>query len=161
MRTLLLGMGNPILSDDAVGVRLARDFKERLAGHPGLEVVEECSVGGLNLIDVLRGYERAIVLDSLATEESVPGAWHRFDDDALRETAHLTNLHDANFATALELGRRIGVPLPEPGRIHIFAVEVEDNATFSERMTPALEAAYSDYAPAILAEVQVLLASSR
>jgi hydrogenase maturation protease len=161
MKTLLLGMGNPILSDDAVGVRLARDFKERLAGHPGLEVVEECSVGGLNLIDVLRGYERAIVLDSLATAERVPGAWHHFDDDALRETAHLTNLHDANFATALELGRRIGVPLPKPGRIHIFAVEVEDNSTFSERMTPALEAAYLDYAPAILVEVQALLASSR
>jgi Ni,Fe-hydrogenase maturation factor len=27
MRTLILGMGNPILSDDAIGIRLAGDLR--------------------------------------------------------------------------------------------------------------------------------------
>jgi hydrogenase maturation protease len=157
MKTLLLGMGNPILTDDAVGVRLARDLGAHLSGFPDLDVVEECPVGGLDLIDVLRGYQRAIVLDSIETVGGVPGTWHGFTAEALRETVHLTNVHDANFATALELGRRLGVPLPESRDIHVFAVEVEDDVTFSERMSPALERAFPACAAAILARVQALL----
>jgi hydrogenase maturation protease len=155
MRTLLVGMGNPILSDDAVGVRLAGALAPHLAGK--VDVVEECSVGGLDLLDVLRGYDRAIVLDSLRTSGGTPGDWHRFDASALRETVHLAGVHDANFATALELGRRLGMPLPDPGEIHVFAVEVEDDRTFSERMTPRLERRFPSCAAAILEEVRALL----
>jgi hydrogenase maturation protease len=158
MRTLLLGMGNPILCDDAVGVRLARDLALRLHQVPDLEVVEECSIGGLDLVDRLRGYQRAIVLDSIETTGGAPGAWYRFDGTALRDTIHLTNVHDANFATALELGRRLGVPLPAPDEIHILAVEVKDNRTFSEQMTPVLEESYPAFSEAIFVEIKQLLA---
>ena len=160
MKTLLLGMGNPILSDDAIGVRLAADFKAASEPLPELDIMEECSVGGLNLLEVLRGYQRAIVLDSLQTSKGTPGAWHRFTAEALRETIHLTNIHDANFATALELGRRIGLPLADGAEIHIFAVEIQDNRTFSERMTPALERAYPRLRTAIFKEVRELVRDS-
>jgi len=189
-------MGNPILSDDAIGVRLAADFKASLrAGTapgtrnsfrfaaqlaraansslrreanssprsgllPNLDIIEECSVGGLNLLDLLRGYQRVIVLDSLQTSKGTPGAWHRFTAEALRQTVHLTNIHDANFATALELGRRIGLPLADDAEIHIFAVEIQDNHTFSERMTPAMERAYPRLRAAIFKEVRELVRDS-
>jgi hydrogenase maturation protease len=159
MSTLLLGLGNPILSDDAVGVRLATDFARRLRDVPDLVVVPECSVGGLALLDVLEGYERAIVLDSVQTNPASPGRWHRFDACALRESRHLTNVHDVNFATALTLGRRLGIHLPDDSAIHIFAVEVADAVTFSDRMTPPLEAGYSIYSQQIFNEVLSLLAA--
>jgi len=152
MKTLLLGMGNPILSDDAVGLRLAADIGQRLAGFPDLTVQSDCSVGGLELLDVLSGYARVVVFDSIQTVGGLPGQWHGFDATALCDTMHLTNVHDANFATALELGRRLGMPLPEPSAIHIFGVEVTDTSTFSERMTPALEACFPALADAIFAE---------
>ncbi len=157
MRTLLVGMGNPYLSDDAVGVRLARELSPHLAGHPDLDVVEECSVGGLDLLDVVEGYERVIVLDSLRTAGGTAGYWHHFTADALRGTVHLAGIHDANFATVLELGRQLGIPLPEPGDIHVFAVEVEDDLTFSERMSPALESRFPACAMAILGRVRSLI----
>lgn len=186
MNLLLLGMGNPILSDDAIGVRLAADCRTSLSNersepresfvgptyranspHQGLptfasrqarlDIVQECSVGGINLIDVLRGYDRVVVFDSLQTSDSRPGAWHRFTAEALRDTVHLTNIHDANFATALAFGRRLGLPLPEDSEIHIFAVEIQDNRTFSERMTPALEQAYPQLRAGIFRELRELL----
>jgi hydrogenase maturation protease len=160
MKTLLLGMGNPILSDDAVGVRLATELGRRLAGTPDLDVLAECSVGGLELLDVLAGYTRAIVLDSLQTEAACVGQWHAFAATALRDTLHLTNVHDANFATALELGYRLRIPLPAPSAIHIFAVEVADVSTFSEHMTPALEACFPLLADEISQEVRRLLATA-
>ncbi len=159
MRTLLLGMGNPILTDDSVGVRLARDLGRELEGTPGLDVVPECSVGGLNLIEVLAGYDRALVLDSIRTRGGRPGDWYRFTAAALRETRNLRNIHDANFATALALGRRLGHPLPSDEEIHVFAVEVADDATFGESLSPALQEAYGEIFAAVLEEARALLAA--
>jgi hydrogenase maturation protease len=161
MRTLLLGMGNPILSDDAIGVRLASDLAVRLPAGKGRDVVADCSVGGLNMLDVLAGYDRVVVLDAVKTTGGTPGAWYRLDATRLEHTLHLTNVHDANFATALELGRRLGIGLPDPSEVHIFAVEVDDTTTFSERMTPALESAYPELAAAIFREVEPLVRQER
>jgi hydrogenase maturation protease len=157
VRTLLLGMGNPILCDDAVGVRLAADLGQRLGPRPGVDVVPECSVGGLNILEVLGGYDRVIVLDAVCVVDPTPGRWHRFDSTALRETLHLGSVHDANFATALELGRRLGVALPPAEEIHVFAVEVTDPLTFSEEMTPALERAYTQFSAEIYDELVELV----
>jgi Ni,Fe-hydrogenase maturation factor len=46
MSMLLIGLGNPILSDDAVGVRLAGDFAQRLAGRPGLKCLPNAASVG-------------------------------------------------------------------------------------------------------------------
>ncbi len=157
MKTLLLGMGNPILCDDAVGVRLARDFRRKMRPPPELDVMEECCVGGLNLLDIVAGYDRLVVLDAIQTAGGVPGDWYHFTSSRLRGTLHLTNIHDANFATALELGRCLGMPLPSSRNIHIFAVEAKETRTFSEQMTPELEREYPRYAPAIFDEILRML----
>ena len=159
MKTLLLGMGNPILCDDAVGVRLAHELKKQLRDVPNLDVVEECSVGGVDLLDVMHGYDRVLILDSIRTDSGFPGEWYYFTAEALRATVHLTNIHDTNFATAVTLGHCVGMALPKFSDIHIFAVEAKENRTFSERMTPELERAYSRYASAILNEIKELLAA--
>jgi hydrogenase maturation protease len=157
MKTLLLGMGNPILCDDAVGVRLAHEFSCKLAGIAGLDILEECCVGGLNLLDIFKGYDRVIVLDSIQTADGVAGDWYYFTASALHETLHLTNIHDVNFATALEFGRAAGMPLPISSNIHILAVEVSETRTFAEQMTRELESTYGRFAPAIFEEVTNLL----
>lgn len=150
-------MGNPILRDDAVGIRLAADIGQRLGRVSGLDVVAARSAGGLELLSVIQGYARLIIFDSIKTRGGTPGAWYRFTAADLQETMNLTNVHDTNFATALELGRRLGQDVPTAEMSHIFAVEVVDNMTFDDRMTPALERAYPEYANAIFAEVDALL----
>ncbi len=169
-RVLVVGLGNPVLRDDAVGVRLARDFRRRwerrqaeaetAAGgatpRPAAfapEFLEECSVGGLTLVEQLVGYDRVVVLDSIRTRGGRPGDWHTFTAAALRTTMNLANVHDANFATALELGRRMGFSLPPDEQIVVFAVEIEDNLTFDERMSDALEASYPQCAAEIFEEI--------
>lgn len=158
--TLLLGMGNPILTDDAVGIRLARRIGARLGPVPGLTVVEECCTGGLELLDVVEGFDRLIVVDSIKTEGGRPGDWYRFGGAALRETMHLDNVHDANFATAMELGRVMGVRVPDDGDIHVLAVEISDNLTFSDRLSPALQAVLPDLIDELYEETRALLDSS-
>ncbi len=70
---------------------------------------------------------------------------------------HLSNVHDANFATALELGRRLGHKIPSENEIYILAIEVEDNFTFAETMTARLEALFPIIADEIFEEMLGLL----
>jgi hydrogenase maturation protease len=156
-RSLLLGMGNPILGDDRVGHELARRVAERLGAAPGLEVEPECTVGGLELLELVAGFDRLIVLDSIKTEGGRPGDWYRFGGSSLQETMNLSNVHDANFATAMELGRRLGMHLPEDDDIHIFAVEVRENLTFAERLSPELEQAMPELCEEMATEIEGLL----
>jgi hydrogenase maturation protease len=157
MKTLLVGMGNPILCDDAVGVRLAQDFKEKLGQTPDLDIIEECSVGGLNLLDLFTGYDRVIILDSFHTKGGIPGDWYCFTAPELCETIHLTSIHDTNFATALALGKAMGLVLPQLSNILIFGVEIKENMIFSESMSPELEEGYPRFSAAILDKMEVLL----
>jgi hydrogenase maturation protease len=70
---------------------------------------------------------------------------------------NLNCVHDVNFATALELGRRLGMALPPDHEIHIFAVEILENLTFSERMSAELESRFPAIAEEISAQLEILL----
>lgn len=153
----MIGMGNPILTDDSIGVRLAGEAARELAGAGWIDVIEECSVGGLNLLDVFCGYERVVVLDGIHTRGGRVGGWYHFTARRLRPTAHLSNVHDANLATALALGRALGIPLPDDERIHVLAVEIGDDETFGTELSPALARAYPSCRSAVMAELRRIL----
>jgi len=132
MKTLVLGLGNPILSDDGVGIHVAKELEGRIAQQE--VTVMETSVAGLGLLDLLAGYDRAIIVDAIQTVGGKVGQIHQLEPEALDFTRHCASPHDINFATALELGKRLGLALPT--HIVIFAIEVADAGTFSEACTP-------------------------
>ncbi|MEW6033373.1 MAG: hydrogenase maturation protease [Chloroflexota bacterium] len=137
MKTLVLGLGNPILSDDGVGFRVIEALRDRL--DPGQATVMETGVGGLGLLDLLTGYDRAIIVDAMQTAGGEPGKVCRLEPGVLESTRHAASPHDVNFATALELGHRLGMALPR--EIVIFGIEVADATTFGEECTPKVRQA--------------------
>ena len=132
MKTLILGLGNPILSDDSAGIRVARVLEDRL-DQPEITVMET-STAGLYLLDLLAGYDRAIIIDAIQTKEGKTGQVYRLEPAALNVTRHTITAHNTDLATVLELGHRLGIALPQ--QIIIFAIEVEDVTSFSEECTP-------------------------
>jgi len=132
VKTLILGLGNPILSDDGVGCQVAVALKDRLK-EPEIDVLE-ASVAGLDFLDLLAGYDRAIIIDAIQTGEGMPGQIYRLKSDALADTRHSGTPHDVNLATALELGRKLSLPLPQ--QITIFAIETKDVTSFGEKCSP-------------------------
>ena len=135
MKTLILGLGNPILSDDGVGIHIARVLEGKLNQQE--ITVMETTMAGLSLLDLLAGYGKAIIIDAIQTREGKVGQIYRLEAEAFNTTQHASTPHDVNFTTALELGKRLGLALPQ--QIVIFAIEVEDVTTFSERCTPEVE----------------------
>ena len=137
MKTLILGLGNPILSDDSVGLRVARELANRF-NQPDVTVMET-GVAGLDFLDLLVGYDRAIIIDAIQTKEGKVGQIYRLEPEAFDATRYASTPHDVNFATALELGKKLGLALPQ--QIVVFAIEVENVSSFSEECTPKVESA--------------------
>ena len=153
MKTLVLGLGNPILTDDGVGVRVAEQVRVCLPENAQVEVTE-ASVGGLALMEAMLGFERVILIDAIQQEGWVPGAIRRLSLEDLQRispTQHSASPHDASLATALQTGELLGLPLPR--EITIFAVQVENVTDFSDQPTPAVASAIPQAAAAVLSEL--------
>jgi hydrogenase maturation protease len=128
MKTLVLGLGNPILSDDGVGLHVATALKATIA-QPDVCVLKT-ELGGINLLEQLAGYERAIVIDSIKTQGGKPGNIYQLTPESLIGTRHTNSTHGIDFAATIELGKKLGMAIPKD--IIIFAIEAEDVSTFSE-----------------------------
>ncbi len=137
MSTLVIGLGNPILGDDGVGIYAARLLKHVLPPHAAVDVLE-MAVGGLELMEAMIGYRRVILLDALWTPNGQVGQVVEFHAGHLPETMHSTSAHDADLPTALRVGRQLGAHLPADEDIHIIAVKARRVLTFSQMLTPAI-----------------------
>jgi hydrogenase maturation protease len=149
VRTLVLGLGNPLLGDDSVGLRVAEAVSRQVAGRPAVEVDVEYN-GGLRLMERLAGYERAILVDAICTGHHPPGSVLRLGPEEL-DTCHSASAHDVSLGTALRLAAAMGLPMP--GDLRILAVEAERILEFDACCTPAVAAAVPRAAAAVLAEL--------
>ena len=136
-KILVVGLGNPILCDDSVGMRVAEALKSRI-NQERVNVVE-ASIAGLDFLDLLDGYEKAIIIDAVQTAEGEAGQIYRFEPGTIKPTRHVSTSHDVNFATVLELSKKLNLLLPK--QILIFGIEVKDVSTPREECTPEVERA--------------------
>jgi hydrogenase maturation protease len=139
-RTVVLGLGNSLLCDDAVGLRVAEALQELLQADPvdGVTVVTSTRAG-FELIDLLAGSRDAIIIDCLDVPDAEPGRVRRLDLQHVAGVARLVGAHDLNVAAAFQLAAEMGISMPDP--VEIYGVEAAETRQFSERLTPPVEAA--------------------
>ncbi len=145
-KILVLGLGNDILTDDAIGLKVAREVARRLDGDPGVDVRETTEMG-LALLDFIVGYRAVVIVDSIQTGHSPAGTIHEVDAVGLKQLTGRTP-HFLGVGETLALGRQLGLVMPQ--KVRILAVEVEDPFTLGTEMTPALQRAI----PAVLTRVR-------
>ena len=152
MKTLVVGLGNPILGDDGIGIRVAQAVAKYMC-VADLEVeFLEASLGGLALAEQLQGYDRVILVDAIQTPGGKPGAVYRLNLDDL-PTYHADSIHDTSLTTALQVFRHQGGHVP--GQITIIAIEAVNLHDFGETLTPEVEAAIPLAVDAVLAELEI------
>jgi len=149
VKILVLGVGNPILSDDGVGIHVARELKNKRL--PGVHV-EELAASGLELLDVVRGYDKVVIVDAIQTKAGKPGDLHVLDEKDFEKSIHGSSPHGINIATALALGRKI-VPKEMPEKVVFFAIEAKDVLNVSEKLTPEVARALPGIIKSIEKEV--------
>ncbi len=151
-RTLVLGLGNPVLGDDGIGCRVAEALRETSA--LGEIEVDTCEKGGLSLMERMLGYDRVVLIDALTTGESLRGevTVRRLEALARPGAGHLNSAHETSLQTALEMARQLRADVPQV--IWVVAVETERVYELSEALTPEVRAAL----PRAVAAVQELIA---
>jgi len=137
LKTLVIGIGNSVLCDDGVGIRVAAEVGKRIS-DPAITVAEACH-GGLFLLEAFLGYDHVVLIDAIQTEGGTPGQVYDLQPEHFSSARHLSSPHQVDFATALDLGKALGLSVPP--RIDIIAVEAEDVTSFRDRCTPEVERA--------------------
>jgi hydrogenase maturation protease len=150
MNTILIGLGNPILGDDGVGCKVAEEVKKELDSpssrlrHPspygkgergeGNIDIEFLSLGGISLMECLVGYDRAIIIDALASDTQ-PGSIivSKLSEMPDYSALHTTSVHDTSLQNAIRLGKEMGASLPE----EVIVVGIATNRVydFSEELS--------------------------
>ena len=138
-RIVVLGLGNPVLGDDRVGLDVVRETGRLLTENPipGVDVLASTRAG-FELLDLLRGYSRAIIVDCIQLPDPQPGRVRRLILSQVGGSARLVDAHEISIGTAFRLAERMNIPMPE--EVEIIAVEAGDASTLAEGLTPAVQA---------------------
>lgn len=138
MKTLVVGLGNPIMGDDGIGCACARAVKLALEpnSHPEIEI-DQFYRGGISLMERLIGYDRVLIIDSITGYRKKPGEIISLSlNDLPSQTTN--SPHDGSLKNAIAFGAQLGEPLPEV--VDILAIEVIPTFEFSETLTPPVAA---------------------
>jgi len=135
-KILILGMGNSILSDDSAGLVLAEKVFEMT--QPGTADLQLAETGGMNLVDIMAGYDVLIVIDSIKTGTMPAGTVVEIDPGKGTGSHRILSSHGISFFDAVALGKKLGTLVPE--KIIIFGIEIDDNLSFGTQLTPKVAA---------------------
>jgi hydrogenase maturation protease len=152
-RILVLGLGNDILTDDAVGLHVARAVRERLCDEPDV-VVRESMEMGMTLLDQVVGFRGLVLIDAVQTGRLPPGTV-RTHELAEYRTFRVSTPHFLGLADTFALADSLSLPVP--CYVQVVTIEVEDALTLGTELTPAVRDAVPRAVHQAVAHVRSLL----
>ena len=151
MKNLVLGIGNPILGDDGIGVRIAQELAKEIKDE-NIDV-KDTSVDGLNLLELIVGYDKVVMIDAIMTEVGEVGEIYRIKPENVCDpSCSAISLHHFNLATTIEIGKKL-FPMKMPEEVIIFAVGTREVARVTEEMTIKVKEAIPKVVNLVLEEV--------
>ena len=135
--TLVLGIGNTLLSDEGVGVHVVTHLRDRLPLRPDLVLLDGGTLS-FTLAEVIGNHPRLVVVDA-ARLEGPPGAVALFEGEAMdaRLRGGLQSVHEVGLSDLMDMARLTGTL---PSRRALVGIE-PDCLDWGEVPTPRVAAA--------------------
>ncbi len=152
MKTLILGIGNTILGDDGAGVLVVRDAATQIQ-NPEV-TFRDTSAAGLNLLDLMLGFDRVIVVDAILTGDNNIGKVCRISFSEAGHIAGSPAIHSCGLATVIELGRKI-YQEQFPQDVTVLAVGIRAVDAISEEMTSEVQAVIPELVKQVIHEINL------
>jgi hydrogenase maturation protease len=149
--TLIISLGNPLMRDEGIGIRLASELSMQLAGNPEVEVLD-LGTGGLTVMHAIAGREKVVFVDCAIMGET-PGVMRRFTPDEVTSKKVKTrySLHEGDLLDTLRLSQTMGEC---PDDIVIFGIEPKDVAP-GQGLSEELQSNIRQYIETILKELEI------
>ena len=136
-KTLIIGAGNILLSDEGVGVRIVEKMEQGVPLPPQVTLLDG-GTAGYALLDYMSGYERLILIDAVQGGGR-PGEIYRLTyDDILREEEFKISGHQISLPEVLTLAKNLGA-LPETVLFGVEPERMEYSLELSETVTKAVD----------------------
>jgi hydrogenase maturation protease len=152
--TLILGVGNDILTDDGIGPKIVEALKKDIKkGHISYLTA---AMGGLEILELIKDFDKVIIIDAIKTKDGIPGTVYYLTPSNFKETLHISSFHDVSFLTALKVGEKLDIHVPD--QIDIIAIEILEDLTFSSEFSKPIAEKYTEIYTEVLQYVQDLIA---
>jgi hydrogenase maturation protease len=146
---LVLGIGNPLMGDDGVGIRVV----ERLASEeiPPNVVVKEAGLPGWGLPSWFEGMSTVLLVDAVQMGQE-PGSWRRFETDELQIVMenNTLSLHQNDLACGLALSQAMDLL---PKNLLLYGIEPA-NTDPSDDLSPEVEASLPELIKNIILDLE-------
>ncbi len=149
--TLIIGCGNLLRGDDAVGPILIRHLWE--IGLPDGVRCADGGTGGMDVAFQMRGVPEVILIDACRSG-SEPGSIFQLPGEEVEQLPPLTgiNTHAFRWDHALAFGRWL-LKDEYPKNITVYLIEAEQ-IEFGEPLTPCVDSAMRKLAAALIEKVK-------
>ncbi len=136
---IVIGLGNTLMSDEGVGVRVVQRLLDFAGRFPLVDFID-AGTGGMSILHLIRGKDKAIFIDCARMGEK-PGVIRKFTPQEIKSTRILAHqsLHEADLIKVIDLAGQLGQC---PARIVIFGIEpelIEPGTGLSETLAGKLE----------------------
>lgn len=148
-RTLILGLGNPILSDDGIGLILTKNLEGKIPGADTASI----TLAGLELMDILVGYDHVFLIDAATGTGGEPGELKEICDG--KGALHLFTSHGVNFFELIKMGRDAGLKMPEPAAV--FGIEIGIATDFGTDLSPVMLSALPSLETTITGRIEEIM----
>ena len=147
---VVVGLGNPLMSDEGIGLYIVRELAARPEFADYADFVE-LGASFTSVIHAIARRRKAVLIDCAYMNEPA-GAIRRFTPDEVVTLKVMVpfSLHQGDPLNALELSRKLG---EYPDDLVIFEVQPQ-RVTPGDRLSPVLRRRLTDYVEMIYAELQ-------
>lgn len=149
MRTIIVGIGNPLMGDDGVGVKVAR----MIGNETNIEFIE-MNTAGMDVVENILGYDCAVIIDGVFDERKDEGDVVEYLLEEFEERVHMASIHEMNFPTALKIGK-LHYPEKIPEKILIFGIVIKDIQEFHDTLSENIERKLKDICKKIMHSMEV------
>ena len=94
MKGVLVGLGNPIVGDDSIGIRVVEAIKDSKEIPDNFTIIPDASLGGLPLVELIRGFDKAIIVDAVETRKAPPGSVKILNLSQYENSLHISDFSE-------------------------------------------------------------------
>ncbi len=154
MNIAILGFGNPVREDDAVGVYAANQLKVRLADQPNVEVFD-MGTSAFEILYKLKEYDHLILVDAVLNSNEPVGTLFKLPAEQIQTSVEddpMVFLHSLKWDQALSYARKmLGDDYPSTIEVYLIAI---DSTRFNTDMTQAAKEAADRLVDLVTKELQ-------
>lgn len=132
-KLLVLALGNDLMGDDAAGLAAARELKKEFGSE--IDIFEVASAGFM-LLDVMEGYEKVLLLDTVLSSNGTRGIVRELTREDLSKKFS-NSPHYVGLPELIELADRLDINFPKT--IKALVIEINESGIIRLGLNPDIQ----------------------